>query len=84
MNEYDNEVPVCDFYCFKNRSVWYVNRYSPKDFLEKCKWLTARRADSSCTPERGTWKATQARGGLMVDARIDSDAPGACLILSES
>ncbi len=39
MDEYDNEVPVRDFYCFKNRSVWYVNGYSPKDFLEKCKWL---------------------------------------------
>lgn len=38
-DEYDNEVPVRDFYCFKNRSVWYVNGYSPKDFLEKCKWL---------------------------------------------
>ena len=38
-NEYDNEVPVRDFYRFKNRSVWYVNGYSSKIFLEKCKWL---------------------------------------------
>lgn len=38
-DEYGNELFVRDFYCFKDGSVWYVNGYSPKDFLEKCKWL---------------------------------------------
>ena len=38
-NKHDTEEPVSNFCYFKNRSVWYVNGYSSKDFLEKCKWL---------------------------------------------
>ena len=38
-NKHDTEEPVSNFCYFKNRSVWYVNGYSSKDFLENCTWL---------------------------------------------
>lgn len=51
-NKHDTEEPVSNFCYFKNRSVWYVNGYSSKDFLENCTWLDGtpcgRRVD--CEP----------------------------------